>query len=333
MKIKKYIEKILEVNNTVFPFFVGISYFLLLVESFTYEGFLRGFILIDARIFMFITIVSGLLSFYISILTNEKQISRLKEMVLDANALVFPILLIFYWIITISENTHYSNYVFSTIHIQPDNFFYVVVFSLLIALIRILDTKRGDVYQIIKGGFGIIRKYSWFLLLILVLSLFTLENLPRVLSTTFKTNIYMFTHLKDNYGDKMRITWGSYYDYMVFIRDNTPPDALIVTPPQEGPWLTTGNAGLDRYFLYPRTVINGKFDSLPEGKDYDYVMLVWGEWLVEDKARYGWPKVPVKAEKVMYFNATTNSMMEVPGNYDPNNETNKMVNGLIKVKK
>ena len=75
-----------------------------------------------------------------------------------------------------------------------------------------------------------------------------------------------------SYDEKMQIKWGDYYEYMVFVRENTPAGATIIIPPQGDQWPTTGNSGLDSYFLYPRRLVG--MDQMPEAA---YVLVVQAE--------------------------------------------------------
>jgi hypothetical protein len=149
------------------------------------------------------------------------------------------------------------------------------------------------------------------------------------------TNIYVFFHLDASYDYKMTALdrWSNYYDYIKFVKDNTPKNASILVPPQQLPWYSTGNVGLDRYFLYPRNLENGNLNESIDSSKYDYVLIVWGEWNIDDKNVYGWPKVPVKANSIIYFDPATRGVSEKKENYNPIESTENGVWGIIKVKK
>ncbi len=108
------------------------------------------------------------------------------------------------------------------------------------------------------------------------------------------------------YDKKMGYYWGFFYDYMLFVKENTPENSTIIVPPQESPWFMTGNIGLVRYFLYPRNFIQGTYDKPLDIDSADYVMLAWGEWKENDMSRYGWPKVKVDAEETILLNGDKN---------------------------
>jgi len=141
----------------------------------------------------------------------------------------------------------------------------------------------------------------------------------------------MATHLDYSYDDKMRRVWGFYYDYMKFVRENTAPDSNILIPPHSYHWLSTGNGGLNRYFLYPRKHINGEVDNIPDN-GYDYVLIAKGLWYSEG-VDWGWPKVYVKASKIWYIDPQTLKVSELEKDFDPKDSFNMQAWGLIKVKR
>lgn len=63
--------------------------------------------------------------------------------------------------------------------------------------------------------------------------------------------------LDSSYGEKMTRRWGWYYDFISFIKENTPEDANIVFPPQSNQYPRIGNLGLNSYFLLPRSLYHG----------------------------------------------------------------------------
>jgi hypothetical protein len=167
--------------------------------------------------------------------------------------------------------------------------------------------------------------------LLIFFSLFSL--LDRTLKEALEKNVYVIKNISDSYDQKMLKQWGFFYKYMMFVRENTERNSTILVPPKELPWLSTGNVGLVRYFLYPRNLRSGDRDNLPEKINYDYVFLDWGEWPNADKNSYGWPKVPVKAEEIIYMDEKDNTVEIVNSDYKPNSKENYEAWGIIKIKK
>ena len=94
-----------------------------------------------------------------------------------------------------------------------------------------------------------------------------------------------------SYDEKMKGKWGDYYDFMVYVRDRTPPDAVVVIPPQSA-WSKTGNAGLDSYFLQPRELI-----GLDQIADATHVLIV----KAEDGSKDVWPPAPLPDGEISWM--------------------------------
>lgn len=108
-----------------------------------------------------------------------------------------------------------------------------------------------------------------------------------------------------SYDQKMSAKWGLYHDYMVFVRENTPPDAVIMTPPQTWPWLSEGNRLLDYYFLRPRILKGGGVEKLEVDEAATHVMIAWGSHGPENPEKHGWPKPPYPPGKVIWMPGQT----------------------------
>jgi len=332
-------KKILTINKSIFPYLMTLSFFFMLLESYMYIGFLRKFILVDSRFFLVLSILSIIFIVYSRASSRKHTLSKVEDIVLNLNALLFFPLLVFYLIMIVSNSVKYQNYIFTTFHIQPQNFFNVVILSFLLFVLKFINFIRGAnrliLSKVIQNHFTMSNNYRVKSVLFIVIYPFTLYifiNLFSVFHKDINNLVFISTHINYSYDQKMEEYWGFYYDFIKFVKDNTPENSVIVIPPQETPWLTEGNEWVDRYFLYPRKLVQGTYDSLPDG-DFDYVMVAWGTWNTPDKERYGWPKVNVKAEKIIYINSKDNAMYDYFGNYDPKDQRNQESYGLIEIKK
>lgn len=276
---------LLRMNSLIFPFLVGITFLLLGIETYTYLGSLQKHFFINTRLILAITILSAI------IITNKKNI------IFKLNRYVFPLLLIFYLILIFFEVRFYPNYIFSSFHIQPQVFLYLVVFSGLLLIVKDFNYKLSVATTRNK-------MFIPKILITLILIYLLVEGSLRVLNQAIYSDFGMLTHIKFTYDDKMRTMWGDYYDYAKFVSMYTGKDSSILVPPQEFN-STAGNVGLDRYFLYPRNLGNGGYNELLIA-GYDYVLLT-----------PGWPKVKIPANKILYFDPDAYGVNEVEGNYDP----------------
>jgi hypothetical protein len=168
--------------------------------------------------------------------------------------------------------------------------------------------------------------------IIALLVLYTIQNGLVIFKQLFRNMRYIASHPTDSYDDKMRIYWWTVYDYLQFVKQNTPPTATIVIPPQQRPFLTSGNAGIVEYFLYPRKIITGSLSNLP-AQHYDFVMIVHGEWPDAPVQDYDFPKIPVSATEVVYFDQQTKKSVALTKDFDPKDPLNVGVSGLIQVNK
>ncbi len=136
------------------------------------------------------------------------------------------------------------------------------------------------------------------------------------------------------YGQKMQAKYGLYYDFMEFVKKNTPDDAVILIPPSMVPFMASGNSYLSNYFLYPRRLINGQLNKPPQYLNrYNYVLVVWKDFEEKgEESLYGWPKFSVPAKEILYM-ATVNSGIDAvkKGDYLPNDQMNIGHYGLIKL--
>jgi len=337
---KKSWGKILAYNATLFPFFVALTYLFLLLETYLYIGFLRHFFLLDSRFFLVITLISGAtLTFSKENTINQKSSGEtLNTLIFSLNTLFLPMALIFYMIMPVSEAANYSNYVYSTFHLQPNNFFYIVIFSTSLMVFDQLGKRKRITRRVGKVINDFPKKFKKSpidiglkTMILVVLLLYLIDNISATVNSAINSNLYILSHLNDSYDEKMRKRWGFYYDFMKFVNEHADDSSTIVVPPKRGPWLTVGNAGLGRYFVYPNRVINGGYDYLPD-EEYEYVVIAWGGWLVGDKERYGWPKVPIKADKVWYIDPDL-SVEEYDDDYEPSDTKNEKAWGLIKVER
>jgi hypothetical protein len=311
----KILMGVAKANKYLFPLLVGLAFIALGVETYTYFGALSKYIWVDSRFFLVLALVSAVF------LTGDKH-NALDSWIFKLNSIVFPVSALIYIVMLFLESSHFPNYIFSTYHIQPANFLYIVLLSLGLFFVSQL-TKQKPFFRNVF--------VSRCIIIFIFVSVY-LSGAVGVTQAVVFSDINVFSHINASYDFKMRELWGEYYDYAKFVKEYTPENASILVPPQKFPWASSGNVGVDRYFLFPRNLANGSFDGPLDVKSYDYVMLVWREW-GGDESTFGWPKVPIQAEKIIYFDPVTYSTTERLGNYDPKLVSADKAWGLIKIKK
>ncbi len=337
--MNKKFDKITKILRIVFPYLGSVTFFLTLVETYTYKGFVSKFLILDTNFFILLTISSGLLSFPAKTRLRRKK-NNLSALFLSLNALVLPILIVTYWIMTVMETIKYHNYVFSTYHLQPENFLYTIILSVFLFILFIFsESSKYKEFDIKTTAKRLNAEYKTkeivaSIFVILGLSLFVLDNVPKTLDSIVNYQSFIFSNLNASYAEKMYARWGFYSDYMFFVDEYVKEDnAVIASPPQETPWLNVGNASLDRYFVYPKYIVRSNLSSLPSDVDVDYVLIAKGLWPAE-KEKYGWPKFSVSAEKIWYIDSETKEISEFSEDYDKNHIDGSYGSwGLIKIKK
>ena len=104
-----------------------------------------------------------------------------------------------------------------------------------------------------------------------------------------------------SYHEKMSLKWGTEYDLLRFVKDNTSPTAVIVAPFRVRPWNILANGQLFPYFLYPRKHKKADVKKIEADKTITHVMIAWGSWWGSPESFYGWPKFPVNARKFSHL--------------------------------
>lgn len=349
---KSLFTKLLILNYRIYPFLVTFTFSVLLVESFTYAGFVGKYIIFGANFFLLLSILSGIIQLAYSSQfegrDNENYLFQNKIFFYFCN-ITLPVFVFLYYVVIVTEAKNYPNYVFSTIHLNIENFSYVVFFNLFnVFLGQVKEYKKlffqvdktfkaGKTFEVGKT-FRIKKTINTFWLnkvlisaLITLMFFFGATNLLQTGKQLIVENIYIFLNRSSSYDEKMEAKWGLFYKYMKFVRDNTPNDAAIAIPPPVRPWLSEGNSVLVRYFLYPRFLITVENEFITERKP-DYYLLAKGLWKAYDDKDYGWPKDFIKAEKILYMDSETNIAREVEKDYDPSEPKNLQSWGLIKAK-
>jgi len=107
-----------------------------------------------------------------------------------------------------------------------------------------------------------------------------------------------------SYDQRMMFKWGTDYRLLAFVRDNTPSDACLLTPPWATPWTNQGSITLLAYFLSPRRIYYWKSKvekQIETDKVVTHVLVAWGRGKPTHWGTYGWPKFPVIAREFVHF--------------------------------
>lgn len=167
-----------------------------------------------------------------------------------------------------------------------------------------------------------------FLVIILTINLYKTFNFLWADISIIKNFPFM------TYDQKMHEKYGFYYDFMLFVKNNTPSNAVILIPPSQPPWAGSGNPLFSNYFLYPRKLISGDINNPSLNfKNFTYVFIVWKDFEATGLEKlYGWPKFKVPAREVLYMATDSSKLFKsIEKDYLPNDEINIGRYGLIKL--
>ena len=227
------------------------------------------------------------------------------------------------------EKIHYPNYIFSTFHIHPDH----LAVPLLISIYSFIISSKNSLLLISKHREAL---FKWFPFVV-ILSWIIFKNFTDSGSYAAREIIFMINNPRATYDQKMELKVGKqFYNYVLFVKTNTPEDSTLLIPPFPAwQWAQTGNIPYMTYFLYPRTLLNGKeytpgYDLKKD--DIDFVLVAWGELPAPTGSLSGWPKFDVNAGKIIYLNPA-GGIREEKGDYKYKELENKEAWGIIKVRK
>jgi hypothetical protein len=300
----------------ILPLFIGFTYVCLILDTIKYPGFIGNHFVIDTKVYLAVTLV------WLSFFTSK---SFFLNFVLKVNRLLLPLIFIVYMVLNALEGGHYRNYVLATLEIHLEGFTGLVLFGLLLVLV---DKFKSLLPKGIKA-LGIL--YPIFIYLI---ALFLIKSLIYVTDQSFKRDSYVIFHPLSSYDEKMFYEWGDFYKFMVFVRNNTPSDANIVTPPTEDPWLMgSGNVHFVRAYLFPRKIIKEEkiISDINKFGPNTYVLITWGKEECKPEGCHGWPRQDIKAKKIIYKDPNSTNVIEERENTTYHLEDDKYVYGLIEL--
>jgi|GEM_PF-5819140 len=355
-------------NFYLFPFLLGFSLFISLLESYKYFGFLVSHVHIPSLTFYVLTIFSFTTICFSKISLLKIRASKRYQVFLILTTCLFVIILGGYLFLNELDVIHYKNYSFVKFHLQAQNLLYVL--AVLIAgpvlyfitnigymkiakdLSRSLKNEFLGIYNIvlfpdekkisiswtkflnqIKVQF--VRQNNPLLISVLLLTIFGSYNLFKSSKDLLDNDVYIFTHLKATYNEKMEAQWGFLYHLVEVILDKTADRSIILFPPGIAPWTVVANIDQVKIFMGNRKLVSspGANEII---KDVDYVIIARGGLhvfydIVKSDKEYGWPKVFVPAKTIWYIDKNSGAVTEFHKDFDPIEPFNKNAWGLIEV--
>lgn len=319
MNSKTLYQKLKQLLSSITSLVIVFTYICLLVETLKYPGFIGNHFFIDVKVYVTLAIV-------LILFTNIE--SKLLGLILKANRVFLVVISFIFLTLSLIEGAHYTNYVLATYRVHLDSMILLVLFSLFIFL---AEKFKGELSNInIKGKMGVI-----YLVFVSLITFFIVKSANYVGNIAITQNSHILFHLRNSYDDKMTYQWKVFYQFMVFVKNNTPEDATIVIPPEQDPWLMgSGNENFVRAFLYPREIAKETLEIKDLGiyGENTYILITWGkEACNPDPSCHGWPKQKIKASRIVFKEPDSTNVVEVRENttYDPTDV--KYVYGVIEL--
>ncbi len=300
----------------VLPILILFTYLCLLLEAIKYPGFIGNHFFIDVKVYFTLVI-------FLILFSDTK--SKILAIILKVNRLILLPLFLVYLGLSLLEGVHYTNYVLATFRIHLDGLILLVLFSLFI----FLADEFKNIIPKVEGKIGFV-----YLVMVFLIVLFMVKNIAYVADNSFNRNSYILFHLNSSYDERMFYQWKIFYQFMVFVRNNTPSDATIVVPPEQDPWLMgTGNYRFVRAFLYPRTIIPETLiiSDVKSFSSNTFILISWGQEECRPEGCHGWPRQDINATKIIYKDPNSEKVIETKENTIYKLEDNKYVYGVIEL--
>lgn len=195
------------------------------------------------------------------------------------------------------NQSHYPNYVFSVYGIKPE--FLRIMSVINYVFLAIIVALFFSVYESkIKKSKNLGKKISNN-----TVSLLNRNTIINVFSfiVLISMSIYPIVSIPDlikESGQVYNVRIGKEYVYIEALSKLTPTDSFVIHPPQSNEWPLFGNQPIDRYFLFPRTLISGNLvDSNEFLERFGPVYFV----LVTETANSPeWPKINQKEKQIVF---------------------------------
>lgn len=289
---------------------------LLFLEVFKYPGFLKKYVFFDPFSIMGIYFV--FYSVYINRLLR-KDILIIKY--------ISVVLIIFCTVIYLFASClnaiYYPNYFYYKYHVVPDLLINLIIFPSTILLIN-----TGFISKYIHTF-----KHKAMMLASIFICIHIVASTSQTLNLVIKDTMFIIFHSQYSYEMKMKEFWGEYYNFIIFVKENTEENATILIPPQEYPWLFEGNGALDRYFLYPRKLLSAsRIINVQEVGQVDYIIISKGFASQNIEEYELWPMQPIKSKSYLFVDLTKNTTTTYQGNYNVNDIGENTGWGLINLK-
>lgn len=216
------------------------------------------------------------------------------------------ILLVIFRFALVVESIKYANYLYSNIGISVANIQSITMICLtniliIIFLIRIGKDKHTVFNSIARAINNLLGQSNNYINInnanLNIIALVLLLYITYIVSTFISLpTIYK------NYSTTYDKKFGYQYQYVEFLKNTTPDNSIIIHPPRDTVWPTIGNQEVLRYFLYPRTLVDGYiFNGTEKLSDFNSPYFIK---LTEETDGKEWPIIKPD-NKIIIFDQKT----------------------------
>lgn len=350
--MNNFFRKALRVNRFVFCILVPVTLLFLLVESYTYEGFLELHFFINSKWILRITYISIAFLVLERFTTKSYRALKIEDKIFKTSRFLFPFSFVLYFLMETINLIFYSNYVFSLFHIQPSNFAKIVGLMFTLFVIKYAERHAMRITEFLKSSVqleNILRKQNHIqtksltmpvalTLLIISVSAYTAINFIGTFKNAYLDTVFILKHANYSYEQKIESKWGILYKLISLVKNETETGSLVLIPEYKPPHSVDGRNEYYRYFLNDRLIKNYEMDT--DVYLYDYVVLASGylhpQYDGPRQGDYIWPNFLIGSDEIHYLvrdNDGNYSEHVLHSNYDPNEFGGKEIWGIIKIKK
>lgn len=161
------------------------------------------------------------------------------------------------------------------------------------------------------GKTNFVANVCWIVLVLLIVFIFIEPNIKRKLPYNLKLIIFtmsIFLLSSLNSLTSVNLFWkmvtadpeSKYGSQFVYIKalESTPKNVVVVHPPRSVKWPSIGNQAVIRYFLFPRTLVDGKLMSGQEyARQFNEIYFVEVD---KDSPETRWPIILSESEEIIF---------------------------------
>lgn len=133
---------IFKVNVIIFPYLLAFTLFQGLVEAYKYSGFFQKHFFLNFLTFVNLIFFSGILIILSSLLLKT-HLNRSCQKLFNFNSIFLPLFFIFTILINNIEGVKGNGYIFSILHLHPQNLIQLLMLSALVFFISLLTSGDG----------------------------------------------------------------------------------------------------------------------------------------------------------------------------------------------